>query len=102
MTCLPLSLEPVRYFCACDSEKGNLNTGIAWADTWDYFGTVSSRKLCDSQDGWCLDGMFRKNREGYLVENYALLYSQIIVSSVYSSTYPKESIRVIEVRSADG
>ena len=33
MTCLPLSLKPVRYFCACDTEKGDLNTGIDWADT---------------------------------------------------------------------
>ena len=97
MTCLPLSLKPARYFCACDSEQGDLNTEIAWADTWDYFGSVSSRMLCASQDGWCLDGMFRKNQEGYLVDNYALLDSQIIVSSVYSATYPKESIRVIDL-----
>ena len=102
MTCLPLSLKPVRYFCACDSEKGDLNTGIAWADTWDYFGSVSSRKLCDSQDGWCLDGIFRKNQEGYLVENYALLDSQIIVSSVHAADYPKESIRVIDLISKCG
>ena len=28
MTCLRLSLAPVRYVCACASEKGDLNTGI--------------------------------------------------------------------------
>ena len=46
--------------------------------------------------------MFRKNQEGYLVENYALLDSQIIVSSVHSATYPKESIRVIDLISKCG
>ena len=35
MTCLPLSLMPVRYFCACVSEKSDLNTGIGWNDTWE-------------------------------------------------------------------
>ena len=28
MTCLPLSLGPTRYYCACDSKKGDLNTEI--------------------------------------------------------------------------
>ena len=31
------------------------------------------------------------------MENYALLDSQIIVSSVYSATYPKESIGLIDL-----
>ena len=97
MTCLPLSLAPVRYFCACDSEKGDLNTDIEWMDIWDYFGPISARRLCDSHDGWCLNGMFKTNQEyqeGYLVENYVLLASQITVSSEFGSSYTKERVRV--------
>ena len=50
MTCLPLSLTPVRYFCACSAEKGDLNTGIEWSDTWEEeSGLVIKRSLCDTQ-----------------------------------------------------
>ena len=86
MTCLPLSLASVRYFCACDSEKGDLNTGIKWDDNWEEIpesGLAIKRGLCDAQAGWCLDGMFKKNLV-YLVKTYTPLNSQITVSSVYS------------------
>ena len=35
MTCLPLSLPAVSYFCACAAEKGDPSAGIDWDDTWE-------------------------------------------------------------------
>ena len=95
MTCLPLSLTPVRYFCACVSEKSDLNTGIEW-NTWEETTgpeLTIKRSLCDSQAGWCLDGMFVKSLV-YLVKTYAPLDSQITVSSVYDGSYEAEKVRL--------
>ena len=95
MTCLPLSLTPVRYFCACVSEKSDLNTGIGWNE-WEENIVSESKKrsLCDTPAGWCLDGMFSKNLV-YLVKTYALLDSQITVSSVFDTVYyVKEKVRL--------
>ena len=64
MTCLPLSLAPVSYMCACDSEKGELITGIKWNDDWEKVtesGSVMKRSVCNTQADWCIDGMFKKN-----------------------------------------
>ena len=64
MTCLPLSLAPISYMCACDSEKGDLNTGIKWNDDWEKVtesGSVMKRSVCNTQADWCMDGMFKKN-----------------------------------------
>ena len=63
MTCLPLSLTPVSYFCACNAEKGDLNTRIGW-----------------------------KNLV-YLLKLHAPLDSQINVSSIFSADFWKENIR---------
>ena len=94
MTCLPLSLKPVRYFCACVSEKSDLNTGIGWDEWEENTGSESTkRSLCDTQAGWCLDGMFSKNLV-YLVKTYAPLDSQITVSSVLDHLYSKEKVRL--------
>ena len=96
MTCLPLSLMPVEYICACSCKKGDLNTGIDWNDTWEETtgpGLTIKRSLCDTQAGWCLDGMFRKNLV-YLVKTYAPLNSQITVSSVYDGAYEAEKVRL--------
>ena len=100
MTCLPLSLKPVRYFCACAAEKGELNTGIRWNDNWEDVTesgfTTIKHSLCDTQAGWCLDGMFRMFEEDLvnLVELYAPLDSQISVSSIFDQQYTKEKIRL--------
>ena len=83
MTCLALSLTPVKKMCACDAVKGDLNTEIMWNDNWEKItesGSVMKRSLCDVQAGWCLDAMFRMNLV-YLVKRYASQYSQITVSS---------------------
>ena len=96
MTCLPLSLTPVMYLCACSAEKGDLNTGIEWNYTWEEItesGLVIKRSLCDAQSGWCLDGMFKKNLV-YLVKHYAPLDSQITVSSELSVGYAKNKVRL--------
>ena len=99
MTCLPLSMAPVRYFCGCVSEKGDLNTAIGWHSNWEEINGADfaiNRKLCDAQAGWCLDAMFKKNLV-YLVKHYAPLDSQISVSSVleeYSTVLGKEKIRL--------
>ena len=100
MTCLPVSLEPMSYFCACDAEKGDLNTGIVWNDNWEEITesglAIIKHSVCDAQAGWCLDGMFRMFKKSlvYLVKLYAPLDSQITVSSVYGSDIPKENIRL--------
>ena len=89
MTCLPLLLPPVSYFCACNATKGDLNTGIRWNESWEEItesGLAIKRSLCDAQAGWCLDGMFKKNLV-YLVKTYAPLDSQIYTSSLYSSNF---------------
>ena len=101
MTCLPLSLAPVEYFCACAAEKSDLNIGIRWDDSWEEItesGLAYKRSLCDTQAGWCLDGMFRmirmfKEDLVYLVKHYALLDSQITVSTIYSTYFKKQNIR---------
>ena len=94
MTCLPLSLTPVRYFCACVSEKSDLNKGIGWSEWEENIGSESTkRSLCDTQAGWCLDGMFSKNLV-YLVKTYAPLNSQITVSSVFEPLFGKEKVRL--------
>ena len=96
MTCMPLSLTPVRYFCACSAEKNDLNTGIGWNDTWEEItesGLVIKRSLCDAQSGWCLDGMFKKNLV-YLVKHYAPLDSQITVSSAWNSDHEEDKVRL--------
>ena len=95
MTCLPLSLPSVSYFCACAAEKGDLNAGIDWDDTWEEIpesGLAIKRSLCDAQAGWCLDGMFKRNLV-YLVKHYAPLDSQITASSVYNSDHTEEKVR---------
>ena len=99
MTCLPLSLIPVRYYCACASEKGDLNTEIEWnninVSVWEVItesGLAIKRSLCDVQAGWCLDGMFTKNL-AYFVELYAPLDSQITVSSTRDWQYSVNKIR---------
>ena len=94
MTCLPLSLGTTRYNCACDSEKGDLNTEIGWND-WEKIsetGFAHKRSICDSQAGWCLDGIIITNLV-YLVKTYAPLDSQITVSSILSSDFNKEKVR---------
>ena len=96
MTCLPLSLTPVEYLCACSAEKGDLNTGIEWNDTWEEItesGLVIKRSLCDTQSTWCLDGMFKKNLV-YLVKHYAPLDSQITVSSEFGVNHAKDKVRL--------
>ena len=52
-----------------------------------------TRSVCDTQAGWCLDGMFRKNLM-YLVELYAPLDSQINVSSEFGASYLKDKLRM--------
>ena len=98
MTCLPLSLKPAEYLCACNAEKGHRNTGIGWNDNWkevDESGFAIKRSVCDAQADWCLDGMFRMFRKTlvYLVKLYAPLDSQITVSSIYYRYFEKENIR---------
>ena len=95
MTCLPLAMTPMRYFCACVSEKGDLNARISWNNRWEEItdsGSGMKRSLCDVQAGWCLDGMFKKNLV-YLVKHYAPLDNQITVSSVWSSVFSSEKVR---------
>ena len=95
MTCLPLSLPPVSYFCACDAQRGDLNTGIVWNDNWEEItmsGLAIKRSVCDEQADWCLDGMFKKNLV-YLVKTYAPLDSQIYTSSLFSSDYEVGNVR---------
>ena len=73
MTCLPLSLTPVRYFCACAAEKSDLNTAIGWNENCEEItesGFAIKRSLCDAEAGWCLDAVFRTNLV-YLVKLYA-------------------------------
>ena len=90
MTCLPVSLEPMSYFCACNAEKGDLNTGIVWNDNWEEITesglAIIKRSVCDTQAGWCLDGMFRMFKKilVYLVKLFAPLESQITMSSIYN------------------
>ena len=93
MTCMPLSLQ-VEYLCACAEVKGDLNAGIAWNDTWEEISGDElsfKRGLCDSQAGWCMDGMFKMNL-AYLIKMYAPLDTQITASSVYKSAFAKEKV----------
>ena len=96
MTCLALSLTPVKKMSACDAVKGDLNTGIRWNDNWENItesGSVMKRSLCDVQAGWCLDAMFKMGLVD-LVKRYAPLDSQITVSSVFNNYYIKEKVRL--------
>ena len=98
ITCLPLSLKPVEYICACNAEKGHLNTGISWNDNWEEITesglAIIKRSVCDAQAGWCLDGMFRMFKTlVYLVKLYAPLDSQITMSSIYPINFEKENVR---------
>ena len=52
-----------------------------------------TRSVCDTQAGWCLEGMFRKNLM-YLVKLYAPLDSQINVSSEFGASYLKDKLRM--------
>ena len=75
MTCLPVSLKPIEHTCACNAEKGDLDTGIGWNDSWEEItesGLTIQRSLCDTQTGWCEGGMFRifKKNLVYLFEQY--------------------------------
>ena len=86
----------MRYLCACSAEKGDLNTGIEWNDTWEEItetGLVIKRSLCDTQSAWCLDGMLKKNLV-YLVKHYAPLDSQITASSEFGVSHLKEKVRL--------
>ena len=100
MTCLPVSLKPIKHICACNAEKGDLDTGIGWNDNWEEITAsglaIIKRSVCDTQDSWCLDGMFRMFKKNlvYLVKLYAPLDSQITVSSVFSWGYVKEKVRL--------
>ena len=96
MTCLALSLTPVKKMCACDAVKGDLNTGIRWNDNWENItepGSVMKRSLCDVQAGWCLDAMFKMGLID-LVKRYAPLDSQITVSSVYTPLLAENKVRL--------
>ena len=93
MTCLPLSLKPVEYICGCSKVRSDLNTAIKWSDKWEEEGTVMTRSVCDTQAGWCLDGMFRTSLM-YLVKLYAPLDSQINVSSEFGASYLKDKVRM--------
>ena len=96
MTCLALSLTPVKKMCVCDAVKGDLNTGIMWNDNWKNITesvSVMKRSLCDVQAGWCLDAMFKMGLID-LVECYAPLDGQISVSSVFNNRFSKEEVRL--------
>ena len=102
MTCLALSLNPVKKMCACDAVKGDLNTGIMWNDNWENItesGSVMKRSLCDVQAGWCLDAMFRMNLV-YLVKRYAPLGDQIRTST-RQNPFVKANARLYEYIGAD-
>ena len=92
ITCMPLSLQ-VEYLCACAEVKGDINAGIAWNDTWEEISGDElsfKRSLCDSQAGWCMDGMFKMNLT-YLIKMYAPLDTQITASSSLDATVGKET-----------
>ena len=89
MTCMPVSMNPVEYVCACAEVKGDPKMGIAWNDTWkDITGSGVSfkRVLCDADADWCLDGMFKMNLVN-LIQLYAPLDNQITASSVSEDYY---------------
>ena len=73
MTCLPVSLKPIEHICACNAEKGDLDTGIVWNDNWEEITesrlAIIKRSLCEAQAGWCEGGMFKKSLV-YLVKRY--------------------------------
>ena len=93
MACVPLSIQE-EYLCACAEVKGDFNTGIAWNDSWEEISGEElsfKRGLCDSQAGWCMDGMFKMNLT-YLIKMYAPLDTQITASSEYNSALTKERV----------
>ena len=96
MTCLPLSLSPDTHFCGCNSAKGVLNTAIKWSDEWEEeSGPVAAikRTLCNTESGWCLNGMLRRGL-GYLLQHYAPLDTQIEVSSKFHNGYNTGMVRL--------
>ena len=98
ITCMPLSLQE-EYLCACAEAKGDVNTGIAWSDTWEEISGEElsfKRALCYSQAGWCMDGMFKTNLT-YLIKMYAPLDTQITASSVHSSTHGTGKVRLYQI-----
>ena len=96
MTCLPLALSPREFFCARDSTKKQLSTAIKWSEKWQELTELMKRELCNSETGWCLDGMVKMNYV-YLVKHYVLLDSQITVSSLYSQIYAKENVIIADL-----
>ena len=104
MTCMPVSMEPVEYLCACADVKGDLNTGIAWDDTWTDItssGVSYKRGLCDAEAAWCLDGMFKINL-AYLIELYAPLDEQITASSEFDAFFGSRNVRRIYLEANNG
>ena len=98
MTCSPIYLMPVHYICVCVARKGDFNTAIKWSDEWDEITepfTAMRRTLCDTEAGWCIDGMVKKGLV-YLVKRYAPLDSQITVSSTHT-IHTKEQARIQSV-----
>ena len=98
MTCMPLSLQ-VEYLCACADVIGDLKAGIAWNDTWEEISGEElsfKRGLCDSQAGWCMDGMFMMNLT-YLIKMYAPLDTQITASSVYGARLGEGRVRLYQI-----
>ena len=101
MTCMPLSLQ-VEYLCACAEVKSEFNSIIAWNDTWEEISGEElsfKRGLCDSQAGWCMDGMFKVNLT-YLIKMYAPLDTQITASSVFTSGLREEKVRLYQIDGA--
>ena len=98
MTCMPLSLQ-VEYLCACTDVKGDINAGIAWSDTWDEISGDElsfKRVLCDSQAGWCMDGMFMMNLT-YLIKMYAPLEAQITASSILAPDFDSKQVKLYQI-----
>ena len=99
MTCLPLALSPWKYFCACDTTKGQMSTYIKWSEKWQEITepvVAMKRELCNSETDWCLDGMFKMNYV-YLVEHHVLLDSQITVSSTHSNAHQKGNVKIADL-----
>ena len=96
MTCLPLSISPNTFFCGCSSAKRVLNTAIKWSAEWKEASqsvVAIKRTLCNTESGWCLNGMFKKNL-AYLLQHYAPLDSQIEVSAKWGTNYVNSMVRL--------
>ena len=88
MTSMPLSLQ-VEYLCACAEVKESHGMTLGKKFSGDELSF--KRVLCDSQDGLCMDGMFKMNLT-YLIKMYAPLDTQITAFSVYKSAFAKEKV----------